>query len=108
MSLKIRLPKKRADVVLSDVSPNISGIREVDHEKQIELAEASLKTASSILRPGGNFLVKAFQGNLLNPFIKNVKKIFKKVKLIKPAASKPKSSEIYILGLYFNPQTQSK
>ncbi|UCH02006.1 MAG: 23S rRNA (uridine(2552)-2'-O)-methyltransferase [Candidatus Bathyarchaeota archaeon] len=102
---KIKLPKKKVDVVLSDVSPNISGIRDIDHVKQIELAEDSLKAASFILRPGGNFVVKAFQGDLLKPFVNNVKKFFKYVRLIKPAASKSKSSEIYVLGLGFNPPT---
>jgi len=105
MKQKIKLPKNKVDVVLSDVSPNISGIRDFDHVKQIELAEDSLKTASLILRPGGNFLVKAFQGDLLKPFLNNVKTLFKNVKLIKPAASKSKSSEIYVLGLDFNPSS---
>lgn len=100
LKLQERLPRK-VDVVLSDVSPNISGVWEVDHARQIELAEASLKLASTILRSGGNFLVKAFQGDLLNGFIGDVKKSFDVVRLVKPMASRTKSSEIYVLGLKF-------
>jgi len=105
LKLQERLPKK-ADAVLSDVSPNISGIWEVDHAKQIELAEASLKLASTILRSRGNFLVKAFQGDLLNGFVREVKRSFSVVKLVKPMASRAKSSEVYILGLKFNAHTK--
>ena len=107
LKIQKRLPRK-VDVVLSDVSPNISGIHEVDHAKQLELAEASLRIASTILRPRGNILVKAFQGNLLNDFLEDVRKIFETVKLFKPLASRRKSSEIYVLGLTFNPKSKSK
>ena len=99
LKLSERLPKGKADVVVSDVSPNISGAWEVDHARQIELAETSLKIASAILRPGGNFLVKAFQGDLMNSFVKDVKQLFAVVKIAKPKASRAESSELYILGL---------
>ena len=105
LNLLEKLPRK-ADTVLSDISPNISGVWEVDHARQIELAEASLKLTSTVLRSGGNFLVKTFQGDLLNDFVKEVKKSFNIVRLVKPLASRPKSSEVYILGLKFKPQTQ--
>jgi len=96
--------KKNPDVVLSDVAPKISGVWEVDHARQIELAKASLNIAVSILRLGGSFFVKVFQGDLLNEFIKEVKQHFHKVKIVKPMASRPQSSEIYILGMGFNGQ----
>jgi len=90
-----------ADVVLSDVSPNISGIWELDHARQIDLARKSLQIALSTLKPRGNFFVKVFQGDMLNDFFKEVKQHFVFVKLIKPKASRAKSSELYILALDF-------
>jgi len=101
LKLSQRLPKGKADVVLSDVSPNISGAWEVDHAKQIELAKTSLRIASAILRPRGSLLVKAFQGDLLEGFVKEVKQSFNVVKIVKPMASRTKSSELYVLGLKF-------
>ncbi len=94
------LPRS-ADVVISDVSPNISGIWELDHARQIDLARQSLRIATSVLRPRGNFFVKVFQGDMLNDFVKEVKQYFSFVKLIKPKASRAKSSELYVLGMNF-------
>ena len=92
------LPRK-ADVVISDASPNISGIWEVDHARQIDLAHQALQTALNILRPSGNFFVKVFEGDMLNGFIKTAEKHFEIVKLIKPKASRAKSSEMFLLAL---------
>ena len=92
------LPRK-ADAVISDVSPNISGIWELDHARQIDLAQRALEIALEILKPGGNFFVKVFQGDMLNDFIGIVKRCFEDVKIIKPKASRAKSSEIFILGM---------
>ena len=92
------LPQK-ADVVLSDASPNISGIWEVDNARQIDLAGEALKVALSVLRPSGNFFVKVFEGNMLQGFVKKVKKHFEVVKIIKPKASRAKSSEMYLLAM---------
>jgi 23S rRNA (uridine2552-2'-O)-methyltransferase len=91
------LPRK-ANTVISDVSPNISGVWGLDHARQIDLATTSLKIALKILIIPGNFLVKVFQGDLLDNFIEKVKQHFKFVKLIKPKASRAKSAEMYILG----------
>jgi 23S rRNA (uridine2552-2'-O)-methyltransferase len=92
------LPRK-ADAVISDVSPNISGIWELDHARQIDLAQRALEIALETLKPGGNFFVKVFQGDMLNDFIGIVKRHFEDVKIIKPKASRAKSSEIFILGM---------
>jgi len=92
------LPRK-ADVVISDASPNISGIWEVDHARQIDLAHQALQVALNILRPAGNFFVKVFEGDMLSDFIKTVEKHFEIVKLIKPKASRAKSSEMYLLAM---------
>jgi len=90
-----------ADVVISDVSPNVSGIWELDHARQIDLARRSLEVATSVLKPNGNFFVKVFQGDMLNDFVKEVKQHFGFVKLVKPKASRAKSAELYILGMNF-------
>ena len=75
---------RSADVVVSDISPNISGIWDLDHARQIDLASQSLKIATSVLRAGGNFFVKVFQGSTTHHFVKEVKQYFSFVKLVKP------------------------
>lgn len=92
------LPRK-ADVVISDTSPNICGIWEVDHARQIDLAQQALQITLKTLKPSGNFFVKVFQGAMLDEFIKELKRHFQIVKIVKPKASRAKSSEIYLLGL---------
>jgi len=92
------LPGK-ADVVLSDVSPNVSGIWELDHARQIDLARKSLQIALSVLKRGGNFFVKVFQGEMLDDFIFEMRQNFAYVRLVKPKASRRKSAEIFVLGL---------
>ncbi|MCK5562759.1 RlmE family RNA methyltransferase [Candidatus Bathyarchaeota archaeon] len=94
-----KLLPHQADVVISDVSPNISGIWELDHARQIDLARQSLRIATSILRPKGHFFVKVFQGDMLNDLVREVKQNFAFVKLIKPKASRAKSAELYLLGM---------
>jgi 23S rRNA (uridine2552-2'-O)-methyltransferase len=90
-----------ADVVISDVSPNISGVWELDHARQIGLARKSLQIAVSILKSKGNFFMKVFQGDMFNDFLKEVKQHFTFVKLIKPKASRARSAELYILAMVF-------
>jgi 23S rRNA (uridine2552-2'-O)-methyltransferase len=92
------LPRK-ADSVISDASPNISGIWDVDHARQIDLAQQALKIALETLKPSGNFFVKVFEGGMLNDFIKELKQHFEIVKIVKPKASRAKSSEMFILGM---------
>jgi len=96
-----------ADIVISDVSPNVSGIWELDHARQIDLARRSLEVATSVLKPKGNFFVKVFQGDMLNDFIKEVKQHFDFVKLVKPKASRAKSAELYVLGMSFKSRRSS-
>ncbi len=90
-----------ADVVVSDVSPRVSGIWEIDHARQIGLARASLLVALQVLRPDANFFVKVFQGDMFGDFCADVKRCFLDVKIVKPRASRPKSAEIFILGRSF-------
>jgi len=92
------LPRK-ADALISDVSPNISGIWEVDHARQIDLAQHALNIAFETLKPAGNFFVKVFQGDMLDDFTKKVKNSFQTVNVIKPKASRSKSAEMFILAM---------
>ena len=91
------LPRK-ADAVISDASPNISGVWELDHARQIDLAQQALQIAIETLRPGGNFFAKVFQGDMLDDYTHKVKQHFETVLVIKPKASRAKSSEMFILG----------
>ena len=97
------LPRE-ADAVISDASPNISGIWEVDHARQIDLSQQALEIALQTLKPSGNFFVKVFQGDMLNDFIQKVKQHFETVIVVKPKASRPKSSEIFLLARCLNRQ----
>ncbi|MGD0202458.1 MAG: RlmE family RNA methyltransferase [Candidatus Bathyarchaeia archaeon] len=91
------LPRE-ADAVISDAAPNITGVWEVDHARQIDLATKALEIAQCLLKPKGNFFVKVFEGNLLNDFIQTAKNLFETVKIVKPQASRAKSSEMYLLA----------
>ena len=91
------LPRK-ADAVISDASPNISGIWEVDHARQLDLAQKALQIALETVKPGGNFFAKVFQGDMLDDYVQKVKQHFETVLVIKPKASRAKSSEMFILG----------
>lgn len=93
------LPRK-ADVVISDAAPNISGIWEVDHARQIYIAQQALKIALKTLKASGNFFVKVFEGGMLNDFIDELKQYFEIVRIVKPKASRAKSSELFILGMH--------
>jgi 23S rRNA (uridine2552-2'-O)-methyltransferase len=98
----LRILPKEADVVLSDVSPNVSGNWELDHAKQIYLAEMSLKLAVGVLRVGANFLVKAFDGSYMMDFVNKTKMHFRIVRIVKPKASRKTSAEVYITAVNFN------
>ncbi len=86
-----------ADVVLSDVSPKVSGIWELDHARQIELADCSLEISLKILEKRGNLFVKIFQGDMFRNFLGRLEKCFSDVKIVKPKASRSKSAEIYVI-----------
>ena len=88
----------KVDVVLSDMAPNMSGQLSVDQPKSIYLAELAIEMAIKTLNPGGSFVVKVFQGDGFDVFVQNAKKAFKKVSVIKPKASRPRSKEVYLLA----------
>jgi 23S rRNA (uridine2552-2'-O)-methyltransferase len=89
------------DVVLSDMSPNITGHYSMDHAKSIALAECALEAAKNMLNAGGNFVVKVFQGDLFQKYQKDVKSCFGFTKAHAPKASRKQSSEIYVIGKGF-------
>ena len=95
----------KVDVVLSDLSPKISGVWELDHARQIDLANSALNIAKLTLKKGGFFFVKVFDGPYLKEFIDKMKKDFFEVKILKPKASRPESAELYLLGKKFKPKT---
>lgn len=91
----------KADVVLSDLAPNVSGMWDVDHARQISLSTIALGFARQILRAGGSAVFKVFEGDMLNEFRAELKKSFGRVFLSKPSASRQESSELYIVCLDF-------
>jgi 23S rRNA (uridine2552-2'-O)-methyltransferase len=102
MGLEKALSGKKADVVISDMSPDISGNYSVDHARSVYLSMQALKTAESLLRPGGNFICKVFTGEDLEDFIKMVKAKFRSIKRHSPPASRKSSSEIYVIAKFFH------
>jgi 23S rRNA (uridine2552-2'-O)-methyltransferase len=87
-----------ADVVLSDMAPRLSGNKPYDNARALELADAALSFAARALRPGGDLLVKVFQGEGYRGFLARAAAHFEGVKGIKPKASTPTSAEIYVLA----------
>jgi 23S rRNA (uridine2552-2'-O)-methyltransferase len=88
----------RLDLVMCDMSPNISGIKTVDQPRAIYLAELALDFAQRTLKPGGDFLVKVFQGEGFEEYIRSLRGAFNKVILRKPQASRSESREMYALA----------
>jgi len=86
------------DIVLSDMAPNMSGQLSVDQPKSIYLAELAIDLAVKTLSKKGHFIVKVFQGDGFDDYVKNSRKVFKKVSIIKPKASRPRSKEVYLLA----------
>jgi len=95
------LGNQRADLVMSDMAPNITGIRHADQARSVALAELALELAENIIAPGGAFLVKVFHGAGVDEFKKQLADRFGSVKVRKPKASKLQSSEHYLLARNF-------
>ena len=89
------------DVVLSDMAPATSGIRVADSARSALLFEHALELIKATLRSNGNFLAKIFQGSEFHQLLPEVKKAFTSVRVVKPAASRKESKEVYILGMGF-------
>ncbi|HZA99503.1 MAG TPA: RlmE family RNA methyltransferase [Nitrososphaera sp.] len=91
----------KADVVLSDMAPNVSGVWDIDHARQISLSTIALGFVQQVLRVGGSSVFKVFEGDMLKEFKSELRKSFGKVLLNKPSASRQESSELYIICLDF-------
>ena len=96
--LKDVLGNREVDLVLSDMAPNISGVAAVDQPRAMYLCELALEFASEALKPGGNFLVKVFQGVGSDAFLQEIRRRFSQVAVKKPASSRAKSREVYVLA----------
>ncbi len=91
----------KADVVLSDLAPNVSGVWDIDHARQISLSTIALQFTQRLLRIGGSSVFKVFEGEMLKEFRSELDRNFGKVFLSKPSASRQESSELYIICLNF-------
>jgi 23S rRNA (uridine2552-2'-O)-methyltransferase len=94
LQLEQALGEKRVDLVMSDMAPNMSGMAAVDQARAMYLAELALEFVKSHLKPGGDFVVKLFQGADFDAFVRQVRTLFRKVQVIKPKASRPRSKEV--------------
>jgi 23S rRNA (uridine2552-2'-O)-methyltransferase len=92
-----------ADVVLSDMAPNISGIYSVDQARSVVLAKTALEAAGALLRPGGHLVVKVFEGEDFARFLESVRRRFAFVKVYNPPASRKQSSEVYVVAKGMRP-----
>jgi 23S rRNA (uridine2552-2'-O)-methyltransferase len=88
----------KADVVLSDVSPNLSGIANVDQARLLELGKAAVELCRKALKPEGVFLIKAFHGEGFQELMALLRAAFGKVKVVKPSASRGESAETYVVA----------
>ena len=93
-----KLGDEPADLVLSDMAPNLTGTDAVDQPRSIHLCELALDLATRILNPRGAFLVKLFQGEGSDAYLAEVRRRFGSVKVRKPKASRPRSREVYVLA----------
>ncbi|AWX99783.1 23S rRNA methyltransferase [Marinomonas primoryensis] len=89
---------EKADLVISDMAPNMSGNSSADQPQAMYLVELALDMAAQVLRPGGNFLVKVFQGEGFEEYLKTMRAQFDSVITRKPDASRARSREVYLLG----------
>jgi len=99
--IKEMMGGREADVVLSDMSPDISGNYSVDQARSAWLCECALTVAGQMLRPGGHFICKIFEGEDTKEFIKKVQSQFTAVKTFSPEASRKSSSEVYVIAKSF-------
>ncbi len=97
--LEEKINKTQVDLVIADMAPNISGVKDVDQAGAAYLTELALDFSKDWLKPGGNFLVKVFIGAGFEEILQNMRQMFDKVVTRKPKASRDRSSEVYLLGL---------
>lgn len=95
------LAENKADVVLSDMAPTATGIKEVDNENMLQLCYTALRFAVQVSKVNATFLVKLWNCKELQALQKDIKYFYDDVKIIKPEASRSNSAEIFLLGRYF-------
>ena len=95
------LPERGVDLVLSDMAPNLSGVDVIDQPRSMHLAELALDMAGRVLKPGGDALIKVFQGAGFQELVQGARGRFGRVRLLKPQASRSRSPEIYLLAMQF-------
>lgn len=95
------LGDRRLDLVLSDMAPNITGVRATDQALAMELAELAVDAADEWLKPGGHLVVKMFQGEGFEPFVAELRNKYDRIRVVKPKASRPESREVYAVGQQF-------
>lgn len=100
-SIMESLGDRRVDLVISDMAPNMSGVSAVDQPQSMYLVELALDMARQVLRPGGAFVAKVFQGEGFDPLLGVMRAGFDKVYSRKPAASRARSREVYLVGKGF-------
>ena len=88
----------KADLVMSDMAPNISGTKSVDQPRSMYLVELALDMARRVLKPGGSFVCKLFQGEGFDAFVRDARSSFERVRVMKPAASRAGSREVYLVA----------
>jgi 23S rRNA (uridine2552-2'-O)-methyltransferase len=96
-----QLNGNRPDLIVSDISPNITGIDSADQASSMYLVELALDLARRVLKPRGDFVAKVFQGAGSDAYLKDLRTSFEKVLVRKPAASRPRSREIYVVARSF-------
>jgi len=96
--LRAELAGRTVDLVLSDMAPNMSGIRGVDVPRALYLVELALQLSQQVLRPGGTLVLKAFSGSGFDDFLREVRADFARVALSKPKASRGRSPETYVVA----------
>jgi 23S rRNA (uridine2552-2'-O)-methyltransferase len=96
--LEAQLSGADVDLVLSDMAPNMSGVDLVDQTRAMHLAELALDFSRNWLKPGGNFLIKLFQGVGFDEYVRNLRAAFTRVSIRKPKASRARSNEVYALA----------
>ncbi len=96
------LAGRPVDLVISDMAPNVSGMSAVDQPRAMHLCELALDYAREVLRPGGSFVVKVFQGEGFDQYVKEMRSSFAKVVTRKPAASRAQSREVYLVARSYN------
>jgi 23S rRNA (uridine2552-2'-O)-methyltransferase len=96
--LESALAGRKSDLVVSDLSPNLSGVEAADQARSVHLGELALEFSTAWLQPGGDFVVKAFQGEGFADFRRALEARFAKVYVRKPQASRDRSREVYVVA----------